>query len=347
MTTANLEPQQQSFLSHSFASTNADVIHLAGDGSSRQYFRLARPEAPSAIWGEHRSFVIMKLEGDDHEQLMKGEYPFIATHGVLQRHGFAVPAIIATAPELGLIVLEDFGDITLWEHLRSLGTAEKIAAYRRCFSPLTAFLKVQGSPADRWQQWAFDQAKLSAEFDFFLHHYVDAVHGITPAKPAALHQERDRLCAALAADSRYFCHRDFHSKNLMVQADSTKELGVIDFQDARLGPASYDAVSLFFDPYVPLSLAERHQLYGEFTALDSHEPAAVNSLKSLKVPMILQRLTKALGSFGYLTLDRKRGDYLCHQGPALAILLSLKELPSEYPEIFAILAAIEARTTDS
>lgn len=343
MTTANLDSEQLTFITRSFACEVSDVTHLAGDGSSRQYYRIGKP------FGAYPSLVVMKLTGEDHQQLKDDAYPFTKTHAVLASCGFSVPKIVAKDGPLGLIVLEDFGDETLMDHLCALNTGDreaKKAAYTRCFKPLTGFLGLKGSPADRWQQWRFDEEKLSFEFDFFLEHYVKAAHGVElsdPGRAAKVAAERDRLCAELAADSHYFCHRDFHSKNIMIQK-SSPELGIIDFQDARLGPASYDAVSLFFDPYAPLTIEERHELYDEFCAHAAGSLGAktVNALKSLKSPMILQRLTKALGSFGYLTLAKKRGDYLIHEGPALSILLSLKELPSGYPEIMAILTAIAA-----
>lgn len=356
MTTANLDIQQLNHLRSSFACEASDVTHLAGDGSSRQYFRITK------AFEKHESLVVMKLAGEDKDQLQAGSYPFVATQKVMMNHGFAVPAIVHTAPELGLIILEDFGDLTLWRHVQEpsqQGTAKeqkqrKTEIYRGCFSLLAAFLNLEGTKADRWQQWQFDQQKLSFEFDFFLHHYVDKAHNRLPLDLSEIHKERDRLCQQLAEDSHYFCHRDFHSKNIMVRASSSAaglDLGIIDFQDARLGPASYDAVSLFFDPYVEFSHSERHQLYDSFCAYvesqnQSNQGAAqiVNGLRSLKSPMILQRLTKALGSFGYLTLDQDRGDYLQHQSPALAILREIDELHREFPATMALLAAITTQS---
>lgn len=346
MTTANLDAPQLEFLKSSFACTNSDVTCIAGDGSTRQYYRITK------AFESYPSLVVMKLAGEDKEQLRAGTYPFLATGAVLAHHGVRVPTIVAQSPELGLIVLEDFGNTTLFDHLKATHSAThsaahsaKSVAYTRCFKALTSFLTLTGTPQDRWQQWAFDEAKLAFEFDFFLKHYVQAAIPGTESK-GELGGERDRLCSLLAADSHYFSHRDFHSKNIMILRGShgPEDLGIIDFQDARLGPASYDAVSLFFDPYAPLALEERHELYEAFCreAESSCPPAAVKTLRSLKEPMILQRLTKALGSFGYLTLDQKRGDYLQHQGPALEILLSLESLHSDYPHIMGILAAIHA-----
>lgn len=348
MTTANLDAPQLEFLKSSFACTNSDVTCIAGDGSTRQYYRITK------AFESYPSLVVMKLAGEDKDQLRAGTYPFLATGAVLAHHGVRVPTIVAQSPELGLIVLEDFGDTTLFDHLGSVQSdpSAKSEAYTSCFKVLTSFLTLTGTPQDRWQQWAFDEAKLAFEFDFFITHYVQAALPGTEGK-GELGAERDRLCSLLASDSHYFSHRDFHSKNIMILAGSPcseakspgpRDLGIIDFQDARLGPASYDAVSLFFDPYAPLALEERHELYEAFCreAEDSCPPAAVKTLRSLKEPMILQRLTKALGSFGYLTLDQRRGDYLQHQGPALDILLSLESLHSDYPHIMGILAAIHA-----
>ena len=104
---------------------------------------------------------------------------------------------------------------------------------------------------------AFDEAKLSWELDFFVEHYFQSLRGETlrHAEAAELKAELNDIAAELSAAPRVLCHRDFHTANLML--DGRNQLRVVDHQDARMGPASYDLVSLLLDRQpAPPSLAE-------------------------------------------------------------------------------------------
>src|SRR5262249_27956643 len=111
---------------------------------------------------------------------------------------------------------------------------------------------------------AFDEAKLSWELDFFAEHYFKSLRGekLKHGEAAELKAEMNDIASDLAAAPRVLCHRDFHASNLMI--DSRSRLRVIDHQDARMGPASYDLVSFLLDRQpCPPSLAElrHHRLY--------------------------------------------------------------------------------------
>ncbi len=111
---------------------------------------------------------------------------------------------------------------------------------------------------------AFDEAKLSWELDFFFEHYFGSLRQETMrhAETAELKAELNDIAAELAAVPRVLCHRDYHAANLMI--DHKKRMRIVDHQDARMGPASYDLVSFLLDrqPCLP-SLAElrAHRLF--------------------------------------------------------------------------------------
>ena len=100
-------------------------------------------------------------------------------------------------------------------------------------------------------QLAFDEEKLMQEMDFFMVHFVRGLCGIKPSASAlaALNRFFTKICAILAGEPRIFTHRDYHARNLILQRD---RLVMIDFQDARMGPAQYDLASLLRDSYVTL-----------------------------------------------------------------------------------------------
>src|SRR5678810_813519 len=113
---------------------------------------------------------------------------------------------------------------------------------------------------------AFDVEKLSWELQFFVKHFLEAYRGasLTASEREALNVELLRIAEELAAEPRVFCHRDYHSRNLMLH-DS--QLYIIDFQDARMGPDTYDLVSLLRDSYVDLPPQTVGELMAYFLAL--------------------------------------------------------------------------------
>ncbi|PYR53881.1 MAG: hypothetical protein DMF91_27700 [Acidobacteria bacterium] len=111
--------------------------------------------------------------------------------------------------------------------------------------------------------------------------------------------------AELAAEPRVLCHRDYHSRNLMLHQDS---LYIIDFQDARMGPDTYDLVSLLRDSYVDIKDAAVDELIAYFLALKGVQDD--QEFRRRFDVMALQRNLKALGTFGYQTATRRNPVYI-------------------------------------
>ena len=113
----------------------------------------------------------------------------------------------------------------------------------------------------------------------------------------------------LAAEPRVLCHRDYHSRNLMLHDGS---LYIIDFQDARMGPDTYDLVSLLRDSYVDITDASVDDLIAYFLALKTAtapQPTRDEFRRRFDL-MALQRNLKALGTFGYQTITRRNTVYI-------------------------------------
>jgi hypothetical protein len=293
---------------------------LAGDGSDRCYYRIQSPELKSSL-------VLMQLSGNDAKALAENGYDWIKIADILSGNGIFVPRVIASMPEHAALVIEDYGDLMLENTVFHL--AEKHQAvdieniYKECFGILARFLKIPRDDSATWCQRAFDHERFTWELNFFVDKYLVAALDIrfTEAEKRRFAAEAETLSSFLAGHSGYFVHRDFHSRNVMVQ---NKTLAVIDFQDARLGPPSYDLVSLCFDSYVPFSPSMRSALFR--SALDVFAPVLSEKTMSEVIdtwkPMLLQRQLKAIGSFGFLTIDKKRGDYLKYVGPAIDAVIN-------------------------
>ncbi len=304
---------------------------LAGDGSDRCYYRIHSPELTA-------SYVLMQLSGQDAKALAENGYDWIKIADLLTEQKIAVPRVVASMPQHAALIIEDYGDQMLENIVFGLAAEQNTSAitghYKSCFDILAHFLNIPKDMKATWCSRAFDRERFEWELNFFADKYLKAALSVE-FKGAVAEQFKKEVAALssfLAGYSNYFVHRDFHSRNIMVQ---NSRLAVIDFQDARLGPPSYDLVSLCFDSYVPFSATLRSSLMDEglkrFGAIVPK--STVTEVRDTWKPMLIQRQLKAIGSFGFLTIDKKRGDYLKYVAPAVATLTGANVYDDRWPFI--------------
>ena len=295
------------------ADRGAKVVPLTGDASDRRYFRVLIPFDSRSGDPEHRrgvqhepSQVIAVHPGPIEFDAL----PFVNVSRLLSAMPVPVPRILAHSDALGVIALQDFGDVTLQAHLGAASPAEHAALYRQAVTFIYT-LQRRGaeltSPAYLPYGIAFDVEKLTWELDFFVRHFVEGYRGavLSAAEREALKGETAAIAEELAGEPRVLCHRDYHSRNLMLHGG---RLYIIDFQDARLGPDTYDLVSLLRDSYVDLTDRELDELVAYFLALKGNpDPQAFRRRFDV---MAVQRNLKALGTFGYQTIARRNPVYI-------------------------------------
>jgi aminoglycoside/choline kinase family phosphotransferase len=279
------------------------VVPLTGDASTRQYFRVLRPDNPSVVLAVYDA--PFKFD----------ELPFVNVSRLLAHVPLPVPAIAGHADDLGILILEDLGDVTLQAHLGVTQPIEHDALYKQAVEFLER-LQRRGRElaSDDFIPFsiAFDRDKLMWELNFFVKHYLEAYRGesISSSVRSALEQEWLQITDELAGEPRVLCHRDYHSRNLMIRSG---RLYIIDYQDARMGPDTYDLVSLLRDSYVDLSEDRVDELIREFLKLgpDAHSrPDAVGEFRRRFDLMSVQRNLKALGTFGHQTTARHNPVYI-------------------------------------
>jgi aminoglycoside/choline kinase family phosphotransferase len=307
-TSAALPDRVQAYLKRSGLESGAVTVHpLTGDASDRRYFRVLRRTDPPVVLALHAG----PFDGDT--------LPFVQVARLLAAMPLPIPQILDRAGDLGILLLEDLGDVTLQAHVGAAPAAEHNRLYREAVT-LIEILQFRGaelaSPDYPPYAVAFDVDKLLWELEFFTKHYLEAYRGacIPPPARAALREEWQRLAEELAAEPRVLCHRDYHSRNLMLHRD---ELYLIDFQDARLGPDTYDLVSLLRDSYVDLPEESVEELIDYFIALKRPRGSNRQKLRAWEDDfrrrfdvMALQRNLKALGTFGYQTVVRGNSVYI-------------------------------------
>ncbi len=281
------------------AAQSPRVVPLTGDASDRRYFRVLLPDTPSIVLSLHST----AFEFDT--------LPFVNVARLLSRMPVPIPAVLGHADDLGVLALEDLGDVTLQAHLGAATPAEHAALYRQAVA-LIATLQRRGDELASTEYLpygvAFDVEKLTWELDFFIRHFIEAYRGIVMSGAAReeLRSEFAVVVASLAAEPRVLCHRDYHSRNLMLHGS---ELFIIDFQDARMGPDTYDLASLLRDSYVDLPEGTVSELLAYFLALKGQVGDQSEFRRRFDV-MALQRNLKALGTFGYQTTARRNPVYI-------------------------------------
>src|SRR5262245_25136692 len=309
---------------------NARVVPLTGDASDRKYFRIIPSDGGSIVLALHAGpFTFADL-------------PFAKVGDLMQQIGLPVPTVLGHSDELGILALQDLGDVTLQAHLGAASATEHAALYRQAVALIE---QLQRRGAELWSeryvpyQIAFDVEKLTWELEFFTKNFVSGYRGVTlsPAERSALGEEWAAMVEDLAAEPRVLCHRDYHSRNLMLREGS---LYIIDFQDARMGPDTYDLVSLLRDSYVDISERELDDLIAYFLALSRGAPDgdAAEFRRRFDL-MALQRNLKALGTFGYQTITRANPVYIQYMPRTLRYARSNLEKYSRFARLHDLLAA--------
>jgi N-acetylmuramate 1-kinase len=291
----------QAFLSRSGpGSRETKVVPLTGDASDRRYFRVLFRDAASHVLAVHPGPI-------DFDAL-----PFVNVARLLSSMPVPVPRILDHSLELGIIALEDLGDVTLQAHLGAASAAEHAALYREAVTLITT-IQHRGRELESSQyvpySVAFDVEKLMWELRFFTKHFLEAYRGarLSDGTREALSEEYAAIANELADEPRVLCHRDYHSRNLMLH---NSRLYIIDFQDARMGPDTYDLVSLLRDSYVDFSARQIEALIAFFLAKRGASAAEDADFQRRFDLMALQRNLKALGTFGFQTTSRGNPVYI-------------------------------------
>ncbi len=304
------------------------LVPLAGDASNRRYFRVELAKASSP-----RSVVLMQLaepeafkqseEAVSRADIAITELPFLNILKQMKAAKVPVPDLFFYDQAAGLLYLEDCGDQTLAEWCRQASAVQKDGLYREAVEILAQMhlaATTPANPACLAFHRSFDVPLLMWEFDHFLEYGVVARNGrpMRPEDEAAVRKAFHRIADLLAGQPKVFTHRDYHSRNLMVRNDlgmggRKGRLAVLDFQDALLGPATYDLASLLRDAYIELEEPLIDELIGQYVTRMAAggtgfgDPAAFRRLFDLTS---IQRNLKAAGRFVYIDRVKHNPSFL-------------------------------------
>ena len=247
----------------------AEIERLAGDVSSRIYFRLR------AAGGARRIVAFYPAE------LRGAQRRFAAAAALLEVSGVRVPRRFEQDFESGFALLEDLGERTLAER-RDLDRPARESWIERGFEVGRRIAGLGSSAVLGLGSPCLDAALLEREIE----RTVEVLLAPRGLAPEPFVTALGSLCARLGAEPPVPCHRDFMARNLIPLEDG--RLAVIDFQDLRLGPPAYDSASLLNDTFFAPEELERE-------LLDRLIACGISAESYRRA--VVQRTLKAVGTF--------------------------------------------------
>lgn len=288
---------------------------LCGDASGRRYYRLEEPKS-------------IVMDASD----MKESVPiFIGVNWRLMDAKVRIPTIKAYELNKGFIFLEDIGGLHLSD---KVNTSESKTYYEKAIRTL---VKVQNTPAKGLDP--YDANFLLEEMNLMPQWYIKEHLGKTvECVEGRILLEAFSLISkeVLAQTQGLFVHRDYHSRNLMI--DSNEDIVVIDFQDAKEGALTYDLVSLLRDVYVELDEKEIERLILLFRDLKDLDVDDETFMRWFDFTG-LQRHIKILGIFARLSLRDGKDGYLNDIPLTLKYII---EVGSKYPELDGLVSLLKS-----
>ncbi len=280
------------------------IAPASADASFRRYFRIHDGETTR---------IVMDAPPDKEDTA-----PFVHVAQLLLQAGLHVPEILQQDSQQGFLLLSDLGDTVFLSELNNQRVDEMYAA------AMLSLLLMQQVPATSLPE--YDRQLLLAEMQLFPEWYLQTHLSVTlnTAQQAILEKSFAMLVDNALQQPQVFVHRDYHSRNLMVNREQPHRPGIIDFQDAVKGAVTYDLVSLLKDCYIDWP---REQVtgwvngyYQQAVAQGIIEPVGADTFlrwfdlmglqRHIKVAGIFSRLKHRDGKTGYLKDIPRTMDYI-------------------------------------
>jgi len=290
---------------------------LPGEAAGfRRYYRVSTPKG---------SFVAVDAE-ISHESAES----FIAISCALRKQGLEAPEVIEVDLEAGFFLLTDFGDATYLRNLNEVNADELYGRALRALSIMQGCQKLEGLTLP-----AFDSKWMLDEWSWHKEWFLNKLLNLSPGdREASLDQAMSKIIDSAVSQAQVFMHRDYHSANLMVLPG---KVGILDFQDAFIGPVTYDLASLLRDCYIdwPEAKVRKWVLFYFQLLREKNVLSQVDEQTFLRWfdLMGLQRHIKALFTFARKRVRDNDPAWLAHVPRTLAYILKASQ---PYPELAPI-----------
>ncbi|MES9858667.1 MAG: phosphotransferase [Sedimenticola sp.] len=312
------------WISESVGLADFTIEAASGDASFRRYFRITLAGS--------RTFIAMDAPPEREDC-----HPFVAMADAFAELGLHVPKIEAADLEQGFLLLEDLGSTHYLDILDGESADRLYADALGALAVIQACGPEQGLPP-------YDEAMLQREMILFSEWLVKRQLGISlnEGEQAQLGQTFRLLAESALAQPQVCVHRDYHSRNLLLTHSPNP--GIIDFQDAVVGPVTYDLVSLLRDCYIrwPLERVRGWAMGYYQLALQSGVLRGEDETLFLRWfdLMGVQRHLKAAGIFARLNIRDGKPGYLADIPRTLGYIV---EVAADYPELSFLGGLIEER----
>lgn len=318
----------ENWLKKQFSLSCIEIIPIKNDASFRQYYRCT-------INGS--SYVVMDAPPDKENILQ-----FLKITNIFGQTDILVPEIIAYDLEQGFMVLSDFGDtwlltmlLTTLKNATQAQTSTQISTQISTWyhSAIDSLIQIQKISSDGLEVPFFNADHIKLELSYFSEWFVSKLLklSLSQAQLEIIHKTQNLLIQSATDEPQVMIHRDYHSRNLMVLQNQT--LGIIDYQDAMIGPMSYDLASLLKDCYIVWPKAQIESWLQYYYKKISSERLMSSSFSDFKKSFELiglQRHLKVLGVFSRLNLRDNKPHYLDDIPRIIQYVVSVI---SEYPEL--------------
>jgi tRNA threonylcarbamoyl adenosine modification protein YjeE len=295
--------------------------HLQGDASTRTYERLLDGQRRAVLMNAPRKPdgppVKNGLPYSRIAHLAEDMVPFVAMAEALRDAGLSSPEIEAIDLDQGFLVIEDLGGEGVVKDgapiaERYMAAVDVLALIHARPRPATL-----GTPKGPYQLPAYDREALGIEVELLVDWYLARKDTRIPASEKFVFLQRwGELFAEVEAAPKTWVLRDFHSPNLIWLAgrDGVEKVGLIDFQDAVMGPAAYDVASLLQDARITVPEELELQLLSRYAAARKADDPSFDTAAFARLYAIMgaQRATKILGIFARLDKRDGKPQYIAH-----------------------------------
>ena len=302
---------------------------LKSSGSERIYFRVSFEREPS---------LIAAYNADIEENKA---WAYFTNHFL--EAGLQVPFILAQSENFQYFLLQDLGDISLFDLLEKIPEKEKIEYYKKAILALIRF-QVDGKEGLNFNYaypvHSFNKSSILWDLNYFKYYFVRP-HNITFNERALETVFLNFADELQKAESDFFLYRDFQSRNIMVK---NGDLFFIDFQAGRKGPLQYDLVSLLFQARANLNEKVREELLTYYLdELEKKLPGRRQKFLQFYNYFIYFRLMQVLGAYGFRGLIQRKTHFLLSIPYALenlAYMLQKFPLEKDFNELNAVLRRV-------
>ena len=266
----------------------AAILPLACDASFRRYFRVVGREGQAVLM--------------DAPPPQEDPRPFIAIAERLRQDGFAAPRILARDLTQGLVLIEDFGDLRVKEHL-DVHPGEELSVSARAVDLLAELHRLPPAALP-----PYDRGVYQREVGLLTEYYCPAIDLAVDVDAYVGAWDQVLPLVEQSASAPVTVLRDYHAENIMLIDDPTSHgLGLLDFQDALIGHPAYDLVSLLQDARRDVPVAVEAAMLAHYRAIAAPPAdfdavyAVLGAQRNAKIIGIFTRLWKRDGKLRYLS----------------------------------------------